>query len=214
MASKYPRFIADAEYETISTDDAVISVDTYTTYLDTSSGALTGLKLGDGIEKGQVKKIMMKAGTELAITEPLSNLFQGTNIQINNGIGNYIILEWIGNVWVMVDTFGSFLSMTSLTPEIIMQSQGTMPISTLTNVTNIVIINQNINCTLGSGYIVGQLKLIRYAYDSTSTATITSSFIDDGITTLTMNGINQQIGLLWTSNNKWKIITNIGVTVS
>ena len=74
---------------------------------------------------------MMKAGTELAITEPLSNLFQGTNIQINSGIGNYIILEWIGNVWVMVDTFGSFLSMTSLTPEIIMQSQNNQNISTL-----------------------------------------------------------------------------------
>jgi len=214
MASKFPMFVADAEYETINTDNTIISVDTYTTYLDTTGGGLTGLKLGNGVEKGQVKKIMMKTGNDIAITEPLTNLYNGTNIYIQSGVGNYVILEWIGTDWVVVDNYGSVISITSMNPQVLFNTPGAI-IDNITNVTNL-ILNDGINgnFSLGTGYITGQLKLIRYISDTTSSAIITSNFYDDGVITITLNRKNQQVVLLWTSGNKWKIITNIGATIA
>jgi len=101
-----------------------------------------------------------------------------------------------------------------MNPQVLFNTPGAI-IDNITNVTNL-ILNDGINgnFSLGTGYITGQLKLIRYISDTTSSAIITSNFYDDGVITITLNRKNQQVVLLWTSGNKWKIITNIGATIA
>lgn len=89
-----------AAQQTMTTAGAV-SVATYCTKVNTTTGAGHASTLADGTVKGQLKKIQLIVDAGDLVLTP-ANLAGGTTITFAD-VGDFALLQWSGTAWVPIE---------------------------------------------------------------------------------------------------------------
>jgi hypothetical protein len=106
IASFYPQV---AQNDIAAATGGAIVVTNYLTTINTDAGG-DAFSLANGTKAGQMKKILLVAdgGGDATIT-PATALAGGTTITMGDA-GDYIILQWSGSAWVVIENSGSVIA--------------------------------------------------------------------------------------------------------